>query len=577
MLSTLKMKSLLRMSMCLLVLICMLVGCTSESDPEFTPENGSISYFSKSLDFTSDGGSATVTFTSNKDWTITPSTSGGDVSWCTVSPSSGKAGTNTVTIKTTSNTSYDDRNATLIFKVQDLLTNLVVTQKQKDALTITTAKYEVGTEGGTINVEVKANIDFQIEIPAECSNWIHQTTSRALTSSNISFTIDKSEEYDKREGEILVKSGISEEKLKVYQAGGGILLLSQNEYNVSSEGEEIVVEISSNFEYDVVTPEVDWITPITTRGLSSHTLYYKIAPNETYDNRETEIIFRDANSDLSNSLKIIQSQKDAIILSQKDYEFGAEGGSFEVDIASNIEYSIQIDVDWITKVETKALSTNTVSFTVSEIPNELTSRDGYITISNEKMGISEEIYVRQTNPFYLTSEKEEVMEGDSIQLTLINNVDNINVEWSSSDTSIATVDENGKVIGMAKGDCVITAKSSNGKYSASCAVTVKNISDYVYAILYSSSISSYGGYIMGQISTGLYNTSGKPIKLKEIQLIDTLDGNDIRHLSIDRDEINETGVAYIITIKIMIYKPIIRWVYTYNGNEYYADCTSTYW
>jgi hypothetical protein len=457
------------------------------------------------------------------------------------------------------------------------LTNLVVTQKQKDALTITTAKYEVGTEGGTINVEVKANIDFQIEIPAECSNWIHQTTSRALTSSNISFTIDKSEEYDKREGEIIVKSGISEEKLKVYQAGGGILLLSQNIYNVSSDGEEIAVEISSNFEYDVITPEVDWITPITTRGLSSHTLYYKINPNETYDDREAEIIFRDANSDLSNSLKIIQSQKDAIILSQKAYEFEAEGGSFAVDIASNIEYSIQIDVDWITKVETKALSTNTFSFTVSEIPNDLTSRDGYITISNDKTGISEEIHVKQTNPFYLTSENEEVMEGNSIQLTLINNVDNINVEWLSSDTSKATVDENGKVTGIAKGDCIITAKSSDGKYSASCTVTVKDISDYVHAYSYSSSISSYGGYIMGQLATGIYNTSGKPIKLKEIQLIDTLDGKDIRHLSIDQDEINETGVAYTITIKLMIYKPIIRWVYTYNGSEYYADCTLTYW
>jgi uncharacterized protein YjdB len=555
----------------------MLISCTSESDPEFTPESGSVSYFSKSLDFTSDGGSSTITFTSNKDWTISTSTSGGDVSWCTVSPSSGKAGTNTVTVTTTQNTSYDDRNATLIFKVQDLLTNLVVTQKQKDALTITTAKYEVGAEGGTINVEVKANIDFQIEIPTEYSSWIHQATSRALTSSNITFTIDKSEEYDKREGEIIVRSGISEEILHVYQAGGGILLLSQNEYNISSEGEEIVVEISSNFEYDVINPEVDWITPITTRSLSSHTLYYKIDPNDTYDNREAEIIFRDANSDVSNSLKINQNQKDAIILSQKEYEFDAKGGSFTVDIASNIEYSIQIDADWITKIETKALSNSSVSFTVSEIPNDLTSRDGYITIINDEIGISEKIHIKQTSLFYLTTNNEEVMVGDSIQLTLINNLDNKDVEWSSSDTSIANVDEDGKIIGIAKGNCTITVKSIGGEYSASCDVTVSDITDYVYAKVYSTSTSFYGGYVMGQISTGITNLSGKPIKLKEIQLIDTLDGTDIRHLSIDNDEINETGVAYTITIKIMIYKPIIRWVYTYNDKEYYTDCTGTFW
>lgn len=46
-----------------------------------------------------------------------------------------------------------------------------------------------------------------------------------------------------------------------------------------------------------------------------------------------------------------------------------------------------------------------------------------------------------------------------------------NVVWASSDPSVATVDENGLVKAIAKGEAKITASSSNGK-SAECAVTV---------------------------------------------------------------------------------------------------------
>lgn len=46
-----------------------------------------------------------------------------------------------------------------------------------------------------------------------------------------------------------------------------------------------------------------------------------------------------------------------------------------------------------------------------------------------------------------------------------------NVTWSSSNTSVATVDQNGKVSAIAKGSAVITAKTSNGK-TAICSVSV---------------------------------------------------------------------------------------------------------
>jgi hypothetical protein len=108
-----------------------------------------------------------------------------------------------------------------------------ISQKGVDALLVTTNKYEVSQEGGKIEVEVKANIDYQISISESAKDWIIESQSRALISSKHIFDIALNEENEKREGEITFKSGDKVETVKVYQAGGTILLLSQNEFIVA--------------------------------------------------------------------------------------------------------------------------------------------------------------------------------------------------------------------------------------------------------------------------------------------------------------------------------------------------------
>lgn len=51
-------------------------------------------------------------------------------------------------------------------------------------------------------------------------------------------------------------------------------------------------------------------------------------------------------------------------------------------------------------------------------------------------------------------------------------IDNLNVSWSSSNSSIATVDANGLVKAVAPGKSIITAKTSTGNKYASCEITV---------------------------------------------------------------------------------------------------------
>ena len=69
--------------------------------------------------------------------------------------------------------------------------------------------------------------------------------------------------------------------------------------------------------------------------------------------------------------------------------------------------------------------------------------------------------------------------GDTFTLTATvkpNNATDKSVTWSSSNTSVATVDENGAVTAVSEGTATITATASNG-VEASCSVTVKQKGD----------------------------------------------------------------------------------------------------
>ena len=96
-----------------ILLIAMIVCCWScsggdEDVPTPTPkpeEKPKIEVTTTAPVVTQEGGTASVTFTSSTDWAIDV-TEGRTVSWCTVSPTSGSKGTNTLTVTTIQATTH---------------------------------------------------------------------------------------------------------------------------------------------------------------------------------------------------------------------------------------------------------------------------------------------------------------------------------------------------------------------------------------------------------------------------------------------------------------------------------------
>lgn len=262
---------------------------------------------SNGLSFGSTEGDRTVSFTASDNWTLSVASTPSGATWCKPSATSGSKGTASVKFTVEANTGYEDRMVSVTIKSGTASKTFTVTQKGADALLVTTSKYEIPQSGGQIEVEVKSNLDYQLEVSEDAKSWITEGSGRSLTTRKHSFTISPNEEVDKREGTITFKSGDKSEVVTVYQSGGAIILLSQDEYTVSSEGDTLSVDVKSNVDYGVELPDVDWITDISSsRGMSSHTLEYVVHSNSTYDSRSAFIVFYDRNSDLKDTLTVHQ-------------------------------------------------------------------------------------------------------------------------------------------------------------------------------------------------------------------------------------------------------------------------------
>ena len=330
----------------LAMLTCILASCSdggSDNPVDPTPKPEEVkaeitidsNIVSNGLSFGVASGEQTVSFSANTNWTLSVASTTSGATWCKASVATGSKGTANVKFTVDENTDYDDRSVSVTIKAGSASKTFTITQKGADALLITTNKYEVAQEGGKIEVEVKANINYELAISETAKDWITESKSksRTLTTYKHTFEIAANEESEKREGEITFKSDDKVETVMVYQAGGAILLLSQNEFTVSDAGDTISVDVKSNVEYGVQMPDVDWINDnASSRGMSSHTLKYVINANEGYDTRSAEIIFYDKNSDLKDTLKVVQVQKDTIIISEKRISVDKEGGIVEDDM-----------------------------------------------------------------------------------------------------------------------------------------------------------------------------------------------------------------------------------------------------
>jgi HD-GYP domain-containing protein (c-di-GMP phosphodiesterase class II) len=81
-------------------------------------------------------------------------------------------------------------------------------------------KYEIGTGGGVVEVKVKYNVEFDVQIPQDVT-WVTQTDSRALTEKTIYLKVAENTTTDDRQAEITLagKDSVTSQRIVISQEG----------------------------------------------------------------------------------------------------------------------------------------------------------------------------------------------------------------------------------------------------------------------------------------------------------------------------------------------------------------------
>lgn len=313
---------------------------------------------SRSLSFKDSGGSENISFTCNRAWTVSSSES-----WVKVSPANGEANESgiKVSISCDANTSYDARTATVTIRCEELSETISISQDTNYGLMSNPTTFNLTNEAQTINVEVKANVEYDVAIDDAAKDWISQVGTKALSSTKISFSIAKNETYDNREGKITIqeKGGSLSQVITVKQSQTDEIILSDNEYNIDGDEQDIEIEVSSNIQYSVEIDEAAsaWLTHAETKALNKSTVVLHASQNDGAP-RHGKVLIKHPDGSIEREAQVYQ--KTALVKFEDDNFKGYCVSNFDVDgdgeismleaiNIKNIDFSRYRDL-WITSL-----------------------------------------------------------------------------------------------------------------------------------------------------------------------------------------------------------------------------------
>lgn len=145
-------------------------------------------------------------------------------------------------------------------------------------------------------------------------------------------------------------------------AGAPYLKISKEELMFGKHESEALLYIQSNVAYEVSSDASDWCSVVQQTSTSQKTAKYlvHVTENPNTENRTAVITIKGA--EVNGSVKVVQTANDYLLVAQHAYDLPGEGGEFVVEMQTTGDCQVEIDADWIQRVETRAVGTHTETF-----------------------------------------------------------------------------------------------------------------------------------------------------------------------------------------------------------------------
>lgn len=258
-------------------------------------------------------------------------------------------------------------------------------------------------EGGTQSFTFTCNREWSV---SSSESWIRVSPSSGSKSDNevtVTITCSPNTTYDPRNATITVRVEELTETISVTQETGLGLLVSPTTFDLTNAAQDIEIEVQKNVQYAVTIDDAckDWISQKGTKALSSEKVTFAIAANETYDNREGKITFKQTDGDLVQTVTVKQSQADGLFVSPtKKFNLSDEAQSIELVVNNNVSFDVVIPDDakeWVSIVsntQTKSLTEDKVVLAVSKNETD-EDREALVVVKQNAGPLSETVSIKQ--------------------------------------------------------------------------------------------------------------------------------------------------------------------------------------
>lgn len=466
------------------------------------------------MTFENTAGEVKVEITSESKWTASTS-----YSWINVTPNSGEAGTSSITISVSPNTSVDERTGYVILSIGSEERIQIPIKQRGIYIETDKSQYDFEASSGTQTIQVNSNTSWQV---SSVPSWVKVDKTSGTGNSAIKVTVEDNPNTTERDGEFVVSQpGLSAmATVKVHQKGKTFdVAVTTLTFNDKEESQTITIATDGTWR---AFSSADWIKVSPETATGNSTLTITVQENSTDGERSgsVNILMGDASA----TVAIVQKGK-YFTIDNSLLDFTSKGGELKVTLTTNAPWSARKDdtVNWLSISPPNGTDNANVKVTASDNAS-VNKRSANVYF--DALGRSVNILVSQ-KARYLTVDANELLfyskGGTSNAVTIstdgtysINCSDNWLTISRNGDSFTVTASENGTKDARIGKITISLTDLKEGSYSVTLTVTQLNYGgtflrkDFEEDKDYDSNGSSTGSLtITGYGSDTNYDTSSQ--------------------------------------------------------------------